>query len=67
MLRVNICDSKNVIFTYVCIDVYAFQTFRQEFEEESVRTGKPRLLITIAVAVGEDEISRSYVIPEIST
>jgi len=52
---------------YVCIDVCAFQTFRQEFEEESVRTGKPRLLITIDVAVGEDIISRSYVIPEIST
>jgi len=43
------------------------QIFRTEFEQESIEKSKARLLITIAVAVGEETISKSYDIPAIST
>ncbi|XP_053383573.1 acidic mammalian chitinase-like [Mercenaria mercenaria] len=39
---------------------------RDEFDKESVRTNKPRLLISIAVGVGEQIITDSYNISEIS-
>ncbi|XP_052241370.1 chitinase-3-like protein 2 [Dreissena polymorpha] len=42
------------------------EVFRQEFDAESLRESKPKLLITIAVAVGDDTISKSYDIPQIS-
>ncbi|XP_060606686.1 uncharacterized protein LOC132758983 isoform X2 [Ruditapes philippinarum] len=39
---------------------------RLEFEQEAVRTSKKRLLISIAVAVGEETITSSYNISSIS-
>lgn len=42
------------------------QIMRDEFEEEAARKGKERLLLTVAVAVGEDFINGSYEIPQIS-
>lgn len=42
------------------------QTMRDEFNKEAVRTSKTRLLISIAVAVGEETIAKSYNITEIS-
>ncbi|WAR04007.1 CHIA-like protein [Mya arenaria] len=43
------------------------QVFRREFENEAMQTSKPRLLVSIAVGVSEDTISKSYNIPEISS
>lgn len=43
------------------------QIMRDEFEEEAARKGKERLLLTVAVAVGEDFINGSYEIPQISS
>ncbi|KAK7483790.1 hypothetical protein BaRGS_00025006 [Batillaria attramentaria] len=39
---------------------------RQAFEAEAIRTGKPRLLFTAAVAAGKDTIDTAYNIPAIS-
>ena len=39
---------------------------REEFNIEARRKGKPRLLLTVAVMVGEDKINSSYEIPQIS-
>ncbi|XP_052799488.1 acidic mammalian chitinase-like [Mya arenaria] len=43
------------------------QVFRRQFEIEAMQTSKPRLLISIAVGVSEDTISKSYNIPQISS
>ncbi|KAJ8318037.1 hypothetical protein KUTeg_003128 [Tegillarca granosa] len=42
------------------------KVLREEFEKEAQRTGKPRLIVSAAVAAGKDKIDVSYEIPEIS-
>ena len=43
-----------------------FQEIRKEYEHEAITTGKPRLLLTAAVAAGKDTIDTAYDIPAIS-
>ena len=43
-----------------------FQLLRSAFEKESKLTGKPRLLLTAAVAAGENTIQTAYDIDLIS-
>ncbi|KAJ8318036.1 hypothetical protein KUTeg_003127 [Tegillarca granosa] len=58
-LRGGAADDKHK-FTQLC------QVLREEFEKEAQRTGKPRLLLSAAVAAGKDKIDVAYEIPEIS-
>lgn len=43
-----------------------FQILRSAFEEEAKRIGRPRLLLTAAVAAGEGTIETAYEIGPIS-
>lgn len=43
-----------------------FQELRKEFDHEAITTGKPRLLLTAAVAAGKETIDTAYDIPAIS-
>ena len=42
------------------------QALHDEFTSESGRENKPRLLLTVAVAVGESTIAESYNVPAMS-
>lgn len=46
--------------------VWFLQELKEAFETEALQTGKPRLLLTAAVAAGKDQIDNGYEITEIS-
>jgi len=47
-------------------DVLFMQELRRAFDEDSARTGAPRLLLSTAISVGKDTIDSAYDIPSLS-
>lgn len=49
------------------IEIYLlFQELREEFERESQKTGRPRLLLTMAVPAGIEYINKGYDVPKLT-
>ena len=63
-------DSAHVLFLIIdfmiCSNVYALQELLEAYEAEGKATGRPRLLITAAVAAGKENIDNGYEIAEIA-
>lgn len=47
------------------INLFLFQELREEFERESEKTGRPRLLLTMAVPAGIEYINKGYDVPKL--
>lgn len=45
---------------------YHKQELREEFNRESSKTGRPRLLLTMAVPAGIEYIDKGYDVPELN-
>lgn len=50
----------------VKIIFYHKQELREEFNRESSKTGRPRLLLTMAVPAGIEYIDKGYDVPELN-
>lgn len=46
--------------------VEKLQELREEFERESEKTGRPRLLLTMAVPAGIEYINKGYDVPKLT-
>ena len=47
------------------ISLYVYQEIATAFEQEAVTSGKPRLLLSAAVAAGIDKIDAGYEVSDI--
>lgn len=62
------------LFRFVCTNswsheqhiIFISQELREEFEKESSKTGKHRLLLTMAVPAGIEYIDKGYDVPKLN-
>lgn len=68
LVKVKIIELNSIELVYEICNLFFFNTkeLREEFNKESSKTGRTRLLLTMAVPAGIEYIDKGYDVPELN-
>ena len=66
ILCVCVCDPHSLTHSFTHSLIRISKELREEFEREASKTGRPRLLLTLAMPAGIEYIDKGYDIPRLN-